>query len=381
MTAMKNPAFRICGGALLVTLGLSALAASGPGFPVSIRGKDEPKFASMARCNTKDCHGADAAKGSPALNEYTLWKSVDPHSKAFTTLYKAPSKAIGAAMGIAKVHESAKCLSCHSKVVEPDHVVEGQKWSVQNGVSCEVCHGPSEKWIDPHATPKEKAWSHEKSVAAGMADLRDPVAWTAKCASCHLQIDHDMVTAGHPRLHFEIVDYNARTGAHWKTEKHPSMLAGFDAKIWTIGQAVSLAEALRNLGKRMAAKAPEDRIKEAREQAAAHLAILKHVAGFSGAEIPADPGQLEELALAADKQARSLAPADESALSRMAGGEAPKSFAAARQAALAFRALSKKAGAKAAIDVLCDQIAPKNEAMFDPAKFAADFAAVQKLFK
>jgi hypothetical protein len=381
MAAMMNLTLRLSGVALLVTLGLSALAARGPGSPAAIRGRDEPKYASMARCNTKDCHGADAAKGSPALNEYTLWKAVDPHSKAFTTLYKAPSKAIGTAMGIAKVHESAKCLSCHSKIVEPAQVVEGQKWSVQNGVSCEVCHGPSEKWIDPHATPKEKAWSHEKSVSAGMADLRDPVAWTVRCASCHLQIDHDMVTAGHPRLHFEIVDYNARTGAHWRTEKHPSMLAGFDAKIWTIGQAVSFAEALRNLGKRMAAKAPEDRVKEAREQAAAHLAILKNVAGSSAAEIPADPGRLEELAAAADKEARSLAPADESVLPKLAALEAPKSFAAARQAALAFRALSKKAGAKAAIDAMCEQIAPKNEAAFDPAKFAADFGAVQKLFK
>ncbi|HXX92831.1 MAG TPA: multiheme c-type cytochrome, partial [Planctomycetota bacterium] len=248
---MMNPLFRACTAALLAGWGLSALAGPAPALPAALRGPDGPKYASMARCNTKDCHGADQAKGSPALNEYTLWKSADPHSKAFTNLYKAPSKAIGTAMGIAKVTDSARCLACHSKVVEAAQVVDGQKWSVQNGVSCEVCHGPSEKWIDPHATPKEKAWSHEKSVAAGMVDLRDPVPWTARCASCHLQIDHDMVTAGHPRLHFEIVDYNARTGAHWKTEKHPSMQAGFDSRIWTVGQAISFAEALRNLAKRV----------------------------------------------------------------------------------------------------------------------------------
>jgi hypothetical protein len=369
MGPMMNSLLRVSVVALLIGLGVSALAAPRPSLPPAERDPDGPKYASMARCNTKDCHGADAAKGSPALNEYTLWKAADPHSKAFTTLYKAPSKAIGTAMAIAKVHESAKCLSCHSKVVEPANVVEGQKWSVQNGVSCEVCHGPSEKWIDPHATPKEKAWSHEKSIAAGMDDLRDPVAWTAKCASCHLQIDHDMVTAGHPRLHFEIVDYNARTGAHWKTEKHPSMQAGFDAKIWTIGQAVSYAEALRNVEKRIAAKAPEEGVREAREQAAAHRWILKQVAGFADTEVPVD----------AEKQAKSLAPADESVLGKL--GDAPKSFAAARQAALAFRALSKKADAKAAIDKMCEQIAPKNEATFDAGQFAADYDAVKKLFK
>lgn len=339
------------------------------------------KYATMARCNTKDCHGADAPKGSPGLNEYNLWKSVDPHSKAFTTLYKAPSKAIGTAMGIAQVHASPKCLTCHSKVVAPEQVVPNVKWAVQNGVSCEVCHGPSEKWIDPHATPKEKSWSHEKSVAQGMTDLRDLRAWAGQCASCHLQIDHDMVTAGHPRLHFELVDYNARTGAHWKTEKHPSMEAGFDGKAWTTGQAVSLSEALRNLARQLKAGAPADRQKEAREQAEAYAAVLKHVAGFKAAEIPADPAKLDELAKDVDAQAKGLAPGDESVLAKIAAQDAPKGFSAARQVALAFRALSKKADAKAAIDKLCEQVLAKNEKTFDPAKFAAGYEDVRKMFK
>jgi len=190
------------------------------------------------------------------------------------------------------------------------------------------------------------------------------------------------VTAGHPRLFFELVDYNARTGAHWKTEKHPSMAPGFDQKAWTVGQAVSLAEALRNLGKRIAAKAPEERVKEAQEQAAAHVALLKHVPGFAApAEIPADAAKLEELAKGAEAAARTLAPADASILPRIAAGEVPKTFPAARQTALAFRALSAKAEAKAAIDKLCEQIAPKNEVTFDPAKFAADYEAVRAQFK
>jgi hypothetical protein len=342
------------------------------------RGQDAFRYATMARCNTKDCHGADAPKGSPALNEYGIWKSVDPHSKTFTTLYKAPSKAIGTAMTIAKVHESPKCLSCHTKVVEPSKVVEGQKWSVQNGVSCEVCHGPGEKWVDPHATPKEKNWHHEQSVATGMIDLRDVATWARTCASCHLQIDHDLVTAGHPRLHFELVDYNARTGAHWKTEKHPSMAAGFDAKAWTVGQAVSLAEALRNLAKSTKAGAPAERLKDAREQAAAYVRMLKQVPGYTGGtEIPADAAALEELAAKVDGQAKTLAPADESVLAKLAAEEAPRDFPSARQLALAFRALSTNAAAKAAIDALCEQVLAKNEKAFDPAKFAAGLEAVK----
>ncbi len=368
---------------LLARFGVAALAL-GTVLPALGAALAEPprqdasafKYAGMARCNTKDCHGSDVPKGSPALNEYNLWKGADPHSRAFTTLYKAPSKAIGQAMGIAKVHESAKCLSCHSRLVEPEKVMANVKWSLQNGVSCELCHGPSEKWIEPHALPKEKKWSHEKSMENGMIDLRDPARWASHCASCHLQIDHDLVAAGHPKLHFELVDYNARTGAHWKTEKHPSMAAGFDAKMWTTGQVVSLAEALRNLARHVKAGAKKELTDGAREQAAAYARVLQHAG-----EIPADAAKLEELAAVVEAKLKGLAPADESLLKTLAAGEAPRDFSAARQVALAFRALSTRAAAKADLDKLCEQILAKNEKAFDAAKFAAGFDAVRAHFK
>jgi hypothetical protein len=375
---MRNICAALAGLGLVALATLSVAAVAAPATPRPAA-QDKFKYASMVGCNTKDCHGAEAAKGSPALNEYTLWKANDPHSKAFTTLYKAPSKAVGAAMNIANVSTSAKCLGCHSKVVDAANVVEGAKWSVQNGVSCEVCHGPGEKWVKPHATPKESSWDHKKSVENGMADLREPYDWAVKCASCHLAIDHDMIKAGHPRLHFELVDYNARTGAHWKTEKHPSMAAGFDAKTWTVGQAVSLAEALRNLGRHLSGGAAEDLVKKAREQAAAYMGLLKLVPGFTGAEIPADAAKCDELAKAVDAQAKTLAPATEALLGKLAGEEAPKDFSAARQRSLAFKALSGKE--KAAVDALCASIAAKNETTFDAGKFAAEYDGVKAKFK
>src|SRR5260221_8172279 len=187
---MKNALAILAAAGLIAIAALSVAAVASPTLP---RPQEKYKYASMAGCNTKDCHGAESAKGSPALNEYTIWKASDPHAKAFTQLYKAPSKAIGAAMNIPKVYESPRCLICHSKIVDAANVVEGAKWSVQNGVSCEVCHGPAEKWVKPHATPKESNWDHKQSVAVGMIDLRDPYDWAVKCASCHLQIDYDMV--------------------------------------------------------------------------------------------------------------------------------------------------------------------------------------------
>lgn len=354
----------------IVTLSVTGvLAIAAP--PAPVQEKNAFKFAGLAGCSTKDCHGAEAPKGSPGLNEYAIWKKEDPHSKTFTTLYKAPSKAQGKALNIAKVHESPRCLSCHSKVVEPALVMPNAKWAVQNGVSCEVCHGPGEKWLTPHATPKESNWPHEKSVENGMIDLRSLPAWAASCASCHLQIEHDMITAGHPKLLFEMVDYNARTGAHWKTEKHPSMAPGFDAKAWAVGQVVSLAEALRNLAQWTEAKAPAERLAEAKNQVESHQRMLKHVGDFTPSDDPK----------AVEAQASKVAAGDEALLAKLAAEEAPKDFMGARQMALAFRALSTKAAAKADIEALNVHIQAKNEPKFDAAKFAADFDKVKAHFK
>lgn len=360
--------------ALVVVIGLTLsvtafFSAAAPSAPAQEKG--EFKFTGIASCSTKDCHGADSAKGSPGLNEYAIWKKEDPHAKTFTTLYKAPSKAMGKAMGIAKVTDSPRCVNCHSKVVPPAQVAPNVKWALANGVSCEVCHGPGEKWLMPHATPKESNWSHEKSVENGMVDLRHLPTWAASCASCHLQIEHDMIAAGHPKLLFELVDYNARTGAHWKTEKHPSMAPGFDQKAWAVGQVVSLAEALRNLDQWTKAKAPQERLTEAKLQVESHQRMLKHVAGFTMSE---DPKAIEA-------QAEKVSPGDDALLAKLAAEEAPKDFMGARQLALAFRALSTKAPAKADIDALCAHIAAKNEPKFDAAKFAADFEKVKAHFK
>jgi hypothetical protein len=373
---MKN-LMRAVPAVLLVAVAAAAVSAfTVP--PARPQEKNAYKFAGIAGCSTKDCHGAEAAKGSPGLNEYAVWKKEDPHSKTFTTLYKGPSKAMGKAMGIAKVTDSPRCVNCHSRIVPAEQVMPGAKWALANGVSCEVCHGPGEKWFEPHATPKEKDWSHAKSVSLGMIDLRSLPVWAKECASCHLQIEPDLVAAGHPKLMFELVDYNARTGAHWKTEKHPSMEAGFDARAWTVGQLVSLAEATRNLAKRQDAKAPEERLKEAQAQMDAHARLLKHLEGFVA---PAADAKLEEAAGAVEAQAATLKAADAAILAKFAAEDAPAEFMAARQLALAFRALSAKAEAKTSIDTLCEHIAAKAEPKFDPAKFAADYEAVRKHFK
>ncbi len=55
---------------------------------------------------------------------------------------------------------------------------------MSDGVACEACHGPAEKWLGPHTAADN---THEGNVALGMLDtkkldVRAQGAWTAMSA-------------------------------------------------------------------------------------------------------------------------------------------------------------------------------------------------------
>lgn len=339
------------------------------------------KYAGTKSCSTSDCHGADGPQGSPGLNEYKIWKKKDLHAKAFTNLYKKPSKAIAKAMGLKNASKSDACLVCHTKVVEKANVIEGGKWVVSSGVSCEVCHGPSEKWLEPHADPKEKSWDHAKSVAGGMVDLRDLTTWANTCVRCHLKIDPAMIDAGHPRLNFELVDYNERNPPHWDTPNHSSRAAGFNARAWAIGQIVSLREAAQTYFDRKESGAPEKHVQEAASLVKAHYNVLKHFV-IVGEGTYVSVLRKKELIGKLDAMSREVkdsVPAAE-VLAKLAS-EAPDDFDSARQVALAFHALSDKEGARASIGALRAHVAAKNRDTFDLEKYKTDLETVRQHFK
>ncbi len=120
-------------------------------------------------------------------------------------------------------------------------------------------------------------------------------------------------------------------------------------------------------------------IKKATEQAAAHLALLKLVPGFTAVDIPSDAAKCDELAKAVDAQAKSLPAGNDALLTKLAVEPYPTTFSGARQQILAIRVLSSKAEAKAAVEKLCESIAPKNEATFDINKFNAEFYELKKI--
>lgn len=209
-------------------------------------------YAGNAGCAGAKCHSADAPtdqSGQLVGDELNLWEGSDPHSKAFKTLGNAKSKEIATKLGLASAAADARCLSCHSMDGAPKEQRKPEfKHTV--GVGCEACHGPAEKYLEPHKQAGWTAAQRKTLDAKGMADtwgIIDTAHSSVRarmCVACHLQIDKDMIDAGHPALRFELgwydtYNYNADWQPHWTNPKK----SAFRASLWAVGQAASLEAA------------------------------------------------------------------------------------------------------------------------------------------
>jgi hypothetical protein len=175
-------------------------------------------------------------------NEYSTWVVKDKHAHAFAALTKPVATRMARILKIDKPEAAPKCLACHAlSVPEADRA---RTFDSTDGVSCESCHGPASNWLGPHTT---RGWTHERSIAAGMGDLRDPARRAENCLTCHLgtadkAVDHEMIAAGHPDLYFELASFTAAMPRHWK-EEDPFA----DVRMLAAGQAVQLREQLQRV--------------------------------------------------------------------------------------------------------------------------------------
>lgn len=115
------------------------------------------------------CHKADDTG-----NQLAKWQA-GPHAKAFETLGTDKAKEVAKAKGIDDPQKSAACLKCHSTAYHFTDLVKTEKIKVEEGVSCESCHGPGKKYM-----AKSTMESREKSIAGGMI-----YPATQSCKLCH----------------------------------------------------------------------------------------------------------------------------------------------------------------------------------------------------
>lgn len=191
----------------------------------------EFKYYGASSCS--GCHSEPRGLKSDfvLLTEYTTWKERDKHSQAYRVLLEPRSQQMGKLLGIANVAEDARCLNCHATNV-PANLRE-PSFQISDGVSCDACHGPAEKWFAQHIQPTWRAKPMAEKEALGMSDIRDPVKRSQLCMSCHVGnvaegklVTHAMYAAGHPPLpSFEVATYSDEMPRHWRYihEKDPAI--------------------------------------------------------------------------------------------------------------------------------------------------------------
>jgi hypothetical protein len=122
------------------------------------------KYIGTAKC--KMCHNSEA-KGKI----YDKWVATG-HANAYKTLLNEQSIAIAKKMGIDDTSKSDKCLRCHvAGYKEPS----ADKYTMEEGVTCEACHGPgSDYWTMKIMQNKKTA------MANGLVEPSEEL-----CVKCH----------------------------------------------------------------------------------------------------------------------------------------------------------------------------------------------------
>ena len=281
------------------------------------------KYTGAASCSASNCHGSTKPKADfPKLDESVQWAKKDRHAQAYAALLNeklksgvSPSK-IAKGLNLAKAEASERCLTCHA--VNVPVALRGPKFDVTEGVHCDGCHGPAEKWLEPHA---EKGWTHEQSVKVGMYDTKNLLLRAEKCVSCHLQIDTDMVAAGHPEpLTIELDTFSENMPPHWATKG-----AWTRTRIWGLGQVISLREAAKQVGARAKANASAKLMDEALSKVRGHFVIAKHLLAVTAPPVATGLGQdVAALNDAVTKGDKATAQTLAAKISTAAAQEAPK---------------------------------------------------------
>ena len=207
------------------------------------------KSLGVASCSSSLCHGAiETWKDSNVLqNEYVTWSRADKHARVYAMLLNDRSKEIARKLGMKEPpHQADLCLDCHTHNPPPAERSAG--FVISDGVTCEACHGPAERWIKGHVEAKA---THAGNIANGMYPTDDDVARAKLCLSCHLGneqkfVTHKIMAAGHPRMSFELDTFTQIGPAHFRIDDDWRKRKGSwdGVRAWAIGQAVAAQDLL-----------------------------------------------------------------------------------------------------------------------------------------
>lgn len=118
-----------CLGLLLADSGSGSRATQDPGATAN-------RYIGAAKC--KSCHRSEEAG-----DQHGAWEQAK-HSQAYATLATPAALEAAKKRGIDKPQEAAECLRCHVTGHGQPEDSFRKGFKIDEGVGCEVCHGPGE---------------------------------------------------------------------------------------------------------------------------------------------------------------------------------------------------------------------------------------------
>jgi hypothetical protein len=213
-------------------------------------GRAAPSIQGVGSCAAAGCHNTNG-RADKEGSEYSIWAGRDKHARAYEVLREPRSvEMVRKLRWGTKAHEDGRCLNCHSTndgFTPPEILADG--------VACESCHGPSEKWRTKHYQAGWKALGAAAKIHEGFLPTKDLSSRVQMCVECHVgrsgggQVDHDMIAAGHPRLMFEYSAYQHLMPRHWSADKEPYG-AKFEVQAWLLGQVATAKASVELLAAR-----------------------------------------------------------------------------------------------------------------------------------
>jgi hypothetical protein len=171
------------------------------------------------------------------------------------------------ALTLGDATKADRCTACHSLSIGSTHpgTVPGITAAalLADGVGCEACHGPAEKYLAQHTLNRwHRPGDTKFDPRFGMTDTANIASRAAICAGCHVgqpdadghswrDVNHDLIAAGHPRLNFEFSAYIANLPPHWNVKRDPERFDELNS--WVAGQLATADAALELLDSRAAA--------------------------------------------------------------------------------------------------------------------------------
>jgi len=134
-----------------------AYAQEAPKAPITPKAPAITKAKYVGSLVCKPCHNLEV-KGK----QYDKW-AASKHAAAYKTLANEQSKKIAAGMKIDDPLKSDKCLKCHVTGYAAKAEEKGLKYDINEGVSCEGCHGAGEKYL-PVKVMKDPKLSKEAGL-------------------------------------------------------------------------------------------------------------------------------------------------------------------------------------------------------------------------